>query len=630
MTDLPTGPFDVTPTIIHGDVVATLRSLPDRSAHCVAFSPPFWGMRSYSVCGCSLDYSRGEEPHPMPRLADGPLHRRLPDPNCEWCHGTGEIPGQEVLWGGDGSCEQTLGPPNQFIGGGKPPDQTGGVRWQHTGKGESGHFKPGHEWTETPPRRPRKIADATSGIERASIGGRNHEARGGKRCVKCGGWFGQLGLEATPDEYVVHLVGAVFPEIRRVLRSDGTCWMELMDTYVTHPAGVTGEKRWKASTLNNRDLSGHEQAGLMDKRAPGLREKSLALVPDRVALALADAGWIVRSRMVWDKRNPMPESTKDRPTTSHSYVFMLVPEPNYFFDQDGVREEQTGNAHPRGNGVTPKSAPEGSDVRAKVSWHASTTGVIVPGGRNLRSVLRISPQPFPGAHFATWPEALAEILIRASTSDAGCCPECGAQYRRVVDAGPPDEEWRRASGADASGGYSGQAVKSYDGTGAQNASDVKRRILAGMVEKRTVGWTPTCGCQKDPCDRCGREWIHRVVHRVVSSMNIRVRDSKKGILDGKSGIGGEAADATDAEVVGYGDEGYALVEVLAAWPACGCRRPVPATVVDPFAGSGTTLLVARRLGRRSVGIELNPAYVAMARERFDAAHPALERFAEAP
>ena len=87
-------------------------------------------------------------------------------------------------------------------------------------------------------------------------------------CVKCGAWKGELGLEPTPELFVDHLAD-VFDEVRRVLRSDGTLWLNLGDTYCTHPAGLTGARRWKTSTLEMRDHTGAEQAGSIDKRTPG-------------------------------------------------------------------------------------------------------------------------------------------------------------------------------------------------------------------------------------------------------------------------------------------------------------------------------------------------------------------------
>ncbi|EQD27459.1 DNA (cytosine-5-)-methyltransferase, partial [mine drainage metagenome] len=134
-------------------------------------------------------------------------------------------------------------------------------------------------------------------------------------------------------------------ELRRVLRSDGTLWLEIGDTYSTHPAGLSGEARWKASTLGGRDLTGHEQAGQLDKRNPEVKEKELCMIPARVALALSEDGWYLRAESIWHRPNPMPESVRDRPTRAHTTVYLLTKRPDYFYDPDAVREPQSGGAH---------------------------------------------------------------------------------------------------------------------------------------------------------------------------------------------------------------------------------------------------------------------------------------------
>ena len=538
-----------------------------------------WGLRRYDLCGCSQDYVRDkDQEHPLPKKADGVIRKKEPDPNCRWCGGTGKLPGMETVWAAPAeACE--------------------------------------HEWTATPPRRSRREADEGN---LPSAG--NYEALGGRSCSKCGAWLGSLGLEPTPFMYVDHIV-EVMGELWPVMRDDGVVFMEIGDTYLTHPAGVTGAKRWKSSTLSNRDHTGGEQAGLMDKRQPGMREGNLALVPHRVAIALQAEGWIVRQDNVWNRRNPMPESVKNRTTRAHSYVFHLAKEPGYYYDQEAVREAQVGTAHSRGRQSVPKMTPAGSGIRMNESYNAAMRDLSPDAGRNLRSVWTFASRAFKEAHYATFPERIPEIAILAGTSERGACPDCGTPWKRVVSLGQPNRGWQRASGGDEKGEYSGQAVKEYEGTGAENASNVKRRILAGMVEKVTIGWTPTCSCYPDPCDRCDKAWIHATVRKRISLMNIRVRDAKKGTLALKSGLGGESADATEKEIEAYGGagkavvEGYKIVEVDVSWPSCECRKPVRCVVLDPFAGSGTSLAVAKQKGRRSVGIELSAYYVDMAQRR---------------
>jgi hypothetical protein len=117
-----------------------------------------------------------------------------------------------------------------------------------------------------------------------------------------------------------------------------------------------------------------------------------------------------------------------------------------------------------------------------------------PSGRNKRTVWEIATSPFAGAHFATFPKKLAEPCVLAGTSEKGCCPECGAPYRRIAGKGDPDRDWQRRSGGDRNGGYEGAAGKAYTGTGSQVPGAVKKRILQGMRQRVTLGWEPGCSC----------------------------------------------------------------------------------------------------------------------------------------
>jgi len=212
----------------------------------------------------------------------------------------------------------------------------------------------------------------------------------------------QLGLEPTPDAYVASMV-AVFREVRRVLRDDGTLWMNMGDSYATSPAGNFG-KDMPAPADGGRY---RENKPKMDWARSGLKPKDLVGIPWRVAFALQADGWYLRSDIIWHKPNPMPESVTDRPTKSHEYVFLLTKSARYFYDAEAIKEVAL---YPDGmNGRQPVKSPHGQGFSAGRSTGAST------GGRNCRSVWTITTQPYPDAHFATFPEALPERCITAGT-----------------------------------------------------------------------------------------------------------------------------------------------------------------------------------------------------------------------
>lgn len=482
----------MTTRILHGDCRDILAGMPDASVHMVCTSPPYWGLRDYGI--------------------------------------------PPSVWGGDSGCDHEWGDP--------------GLSGQRQRNGSAGGLHDG--------RATNKLADNVM-----------LHPQTGSFCQKCGAWNGALGLEPTPDLFVAHIV-EVFREVRRVLRDDGTLWLNLGDSYASSPTGAIGLKSTVQGGLTN------QRAGLgrPDKTGiSGIKTKDMIGIPWMVAFALRADGWWLRKDIIWAKPNPMPESATDRPTSSHEHVFLLTKAEKYFFDGEAVREPTVGTT-PGDLDGGPQRNKDGSNANAGRNFrakgnaktfrgggaytlgqsrenHASverTSHGNVPNansGRNIRDVWRIATAPFPGAHFATFAPKLAETCIKAGTSEKGCCATCQAPWKRITTKGEPDIEHQRVSGSDTEGQYTGQSTKDHDAHGIQNASDVKRRILAGM-RKRTYDWKPSCEC--------------------------------------------------GAEVV-------------------------PCTVLDPLGGAGTVGLVANRLGRDAILIDLNPEYCSMAERRLAADVP---------
>ena len=240
-------------------------------------------------------------------------------------------------------------------------------------------------------------------------------------CPKCGARRidSQLGLEATPDEYVARMV-AVFREVRRVLRDDGTLWLNLGDSYTSG-----GRSSYdKAPRRRPDDEERHPLAGQSRAQVPdGLKPKDLCGIPWRVAFALQADGWYLRSDIIWAKPNPMPESCTDRPTKAHEYLFLLTKRPRYFYDADAVREtsdepERAGKLeiiiHHRKPIKRFSTSDENTTMRQDVVRSVMRTTT-----RNRRSVWTVPTQPYREAHFATFPEKLIEPCILAG------CPEGG-------------------------------------------------------------------------------------------------------------------------------------------------------------------------------------------------------------
>lgn len=256
---------------------------------------------------------------------------------------------EPLLWGGDPECEHEWGD---------------GIRIHKGGPhGENGALRGGS----------RAVAEAQAAVK---------DFNAGAFCQLCGAWRGDLGLEPTPELYVEHIV-EVFREVRRVLRPDGTLWLNLGDCYAN-------DAKWGGSS--------------------GLKPKDLVGMPWRVAFALQADGWWLRSAIVWHKPNPMPESVRDRPTSSYEHVFLLARSEKYFYDAGAIAEpvvrEASGNSARKNGAVVGRP---GSDLGRSIPWQDTT------GTRNARNVWTIPTKPFPAAHFATFPPELAKKCILAGS-----------------------------------------------------------------------------------------------------------------------------------------------------------------------------------------------------------------------
>jgi len=317
----------------------------------------------------------------------------------------------------------------------------------------------------------------------------------------------EIGFDNSLQEYITNLT-SLFSEIHRVLRKDGTFWLNLGDTYAGNKLGNTqGTYSSNLKYANpEKDLESFRKENEYKKTVPmGLKSKDLIGVPWRVAFALQDAGWYLRSDIIWAKSisfnskytgSCLPESCKDRPTKSHEYLFLLTKSPKYFYDKEAVQEKA------QDWGSRNRDEFRGGTTDPKLKHHGLADCDFSASGRNLRSVWTVNPKPFKGAHFATFPEKLIEPCIKAGTSEYGCCVNCGKPYKRITVKGNADEEHKKTCGADSNGEYLGLATKDYDSARAQNASEVKARILAGMVKTKTTGWKKDCKCLTNDIKPC--------------------------------------------------------------------------------------------------------------------------------
>lgn len=311
------------------------------------------------------------------------------------------------------------------------------------------------------------------------------------------GWVGVLGLEPTPEAYVAHMVEVfrahmveVFRAVRRVLRNDGTLWLNIGDSFVTKPQWSAGR-----STLQSPKRRGEAKKVTLAKRKrqltpDGLKQKDLVGIPWMLAFALRADGWYLRSEVIWHKRAPMPESSLDRPTRSHEQIFLLAKSRRYFFDQVAASEPASGNAHHRGDGNNPKAAMNGRESRIKQnrSFAARHAGVVER--RNMRTVWTLGAEGFDGAHFATMPTELVRKCLIASTSERGACAVCGAPWKRVT---------RKTRVATRPGNATkvGRASSHEDSPYNEHRSQIigNRDPQRHVTRVETIGWKAGCQCE---------------------------------------------------------------------------------------------------------------------------------------
>lgn len=215
------------------------------------------------------------------------------------------------------------------------------------------------------------------------------------------GHDGQIGLEETPERYIAELVD-VFRCVRDVLADDGTLWVNIGDSYARNPAkGKTGTPNGR----NTHEMGYSGGAGIPD----GIKEKDLIGIPWMLAFALRADGWYLRQEIIWDKPNPMPESVRDRCTKAHEQIFLLSKSPRYYFDHDAIKEPAVYAKSGRLSKVRGEFAGKNCEV-GKEAFRAITET------RNKRSVWRVAPRPYAGAHFAVYPPELIEPCILAGSA----------------------------------------------------------------------------------------------------------------------------------------------------------------------------------------------------------------------
>lgn len=387
------------------------------------------------------------------------------------------------------------------------------------------------------------------------------------------GVSGQIGLEETPEEYIKRLTD-VFHEVKRVLKKDGTLWVNIGDSYNGAKKGNT--EIYKHSSVVTDSFN--------KKLWAGAKQKDLIGIPWMLAFALRQDGWYLRQDIIWHKPNPMPESVKDRCTKSHEYLFLLSKSPQYYFDYEAIQEEAI-YKDDRRNGqsriVYDGKRANGEDDKAQQSF------VVVNEKRNKRDVWAYDNSKYDNAE-------------QESSVRQGMNKERGNKIIALRKNLPPQEDFvmfmRRRTSVDQ----------------LSNSISVKRSTIEHWFRTDASGFSyPSV-----------EDWLE--VRDILDDWSDEFADMNERLTNvtyetddiGKNNNGKRTkrdvwtvvpSHVRDAHFATYPEE---LVEpcILAGTREGG-------VVLDPFFGSGTTGRVAERLGRKWIGIELNPEYVEIAKKR---------------
>jgi DNA modification methylase len=461
---------------------------------------------------------------------------------------------------------------------------------------------------------------------------------------------GQIGLEQTPEAFVAALVG-VFVEVRRVLADDGTVWLNLGDSYAGSGKGPSNEGSKQRTNVGSLVLNHRNPAQFASGQAPtewlsvpaGLKGKDLVGIPWRVAFALQADGWYLRADIIWSKPNPMPESVTDRPTKAHEYIFLLSKSARYYYDAEAIKEAAVSDG-PRGGNLLNDTAngPNGGNER----WRGDRKLDWAEKGRNKRSVWTVATWPF-----SDWTQTSRQVRVSWDESDGDttriASPDCPVHGDSAVLAAKA-LCGGRASGSENGSGYTDvdlfeapadgfaptRQTHEPDSTEQSLDSPLQPSAHAAIARSNRTSRTGRAPVTTQPCKPFAgtdagtadtstpRASVDSVVRTLASSTaadsvscgQATTGDETQIHIGGKCSC--EYYRTVTEEMSHFATFPEALIE-----PCILAGSKVGQTVLDPFNGSGTTGAVAIRHQRNYIGIELNAAYVQLARKRIGAVAP---------
>jgi len=431
----------------------------------------------------------------------------------------------------------------------------------------------------------RKHGDFVPECKQATVRGFVTKVKVGDFCVKCGAWRGQLGLEPHPQLYIEHLV-EIFREVKRVLKPTGSFWLNMGDTYF----GSGGNCRKYPDTISKKETRPAPEKPITNNpkiKCNWLQPKQKLLIPERVAIALQEDGWILRNTIIWHKPNHMPSSVKDRFTNAYEVVFFFVKRRKYWFDLDAVRIPQK---EPWRSGTKIRTTC-GTKAKEKTKDFKLTSQASKKGGWNEWLVNK------GGVCFYN--------PLGKNPGDVWKEKKVTERYKEIgkfvaSPRGHPQATDRHPLGKNPSDFWSIPTEPFKEAHFATFPTKLIERIIK-------------CACPQWICRKCGhiRTRITKTEY-IIDNPKKKTEEPKASVILSRSGW--------------KFAHGYANHFTI-GWSNCGCNAGwKPGIVLDPFVGSGTTAYVAKKLGRDFIGFDLNLEYCEMAKKRIATIPARLENF----
>ena len=404
-------------------------------------------------------------------------------------------------------------------------------------------------------------------------------------CSKCSAWKGQFGLEPNPQLYIDHLV-EICREVKRILKPSGSFYLNLGDSY------AVGTEKLK---------------NLTEKQKNWLQSKQLLMIPTRVAHALQEDGWWLRSDLLWYKKNPMPTPIKDRYNNTYEHIFFLTKEPRYFFDIDSVRIPYN---------IPDEIKAEVMDIsylaksRKRKSYEGKNKDVKTGASSVLDNVatLREVADEYIEEHDLGEKnnKLIKEYFHSVAGNPLGKTPGDVMDVEKLKEQREKQKEYTKKCGARGHGGLpSGELINHPLGKAPGDVFEVTVQPFAdahfAVFPPELVRKPIIASCPERVCINCGIPWTYEAITEVEHNRKNK-RDDAKVRPDGLERV---PNDWEPKQVLGY------------EWKKnCKCDSEyAPGIVLDIFNGSGTTCLVAKKLRRRYIGFDINPEYCEMARKR---------------